>query len=261
MWVYATGDVAWPPPIVLFEYQPSRAGEHPKAFLDGAQNTYLHTDGYIGYDAIKNVVHCGCWAHLRRKYEEAMPKGAPKDHKARIGFEFCQELFLLERKFKELKPEERLKKRIELSKPVLDRFYDWLDTVNPLSGSKLYEAVVYSRNQKEPLSAFLLDGRLEISTNKIENHIRPFARGRRAWLFSDSVDGARASAIAFSIIQTAVANGLNPYQYLLHLFTELPTVLTKDPGADLSRLLPWSEEVQAKCKNVPGAKKKLTVLS
>jgi len=260
MWVYCTGEVARPPPIVLFEYQPSRAGVHPKAFLEGAKNIYLHTDGYAGYNTVEHAVRCGCFSHLRRKFEAAMPKKAPKDNKGRIGFEFCQELFALERQFENLTPDERLKQRIERSAPVLDRFYDWLGTVNPLAGSKLSEAYVYAINQKEPLRAFLLDGRIEISTNRIENHIRPFARGRRAWLFADTVDGAKASAVAYSIIQTAVVNGLNPYQYLRYLFTELPTVLTKDPDADLSRFFPWAEEAQAKCKYAQGAKKQLTLL-
>jgi len=262
MWVYCTGNVERPPPIVLFEYQPSRAGKHPKAFLEGAKETfYLHTDGYIAYDAVKNVVHCGCFAHLRRKFKEAMPKNAPKDNKARIGFEFCQDLFLLERKFESLSPDDRLKQRNKLSKPVLDKFYEWVGTVSPLAGSKLAQAIGYAINQKERLSAFLLDGRIEISTNRIENHIRPFAVGRKNFLFCDTVHGAQASAVAYSIIRTAVANGLNPYQYLLYLFTHLPTVLKKDKKADLSAFFPWNKEVQEKCKFAQGAKGQLTMLA
>jgi len=261
MWVYCTGSVARPPPIVLFEYQPSRSGDYPEAFLKIDHEFYLHTDGYAGYSAVKNAIHCGCWAHLRRKYEEAMPKNAPKDNSARIGFEFCQKLFALEREFEKLDPDERLIKRIEESKLVLDEFYKWLGTVNPLAGSKLAKAITYAINQRNPLSAFLLDGRIEISTNRIENKIRPFACGRRNWLFADTVDGARASAMAYSIIQTAIANGLNPYQYLNYLFTELPTFLTKDPSGDLTPFFPWSDESQKKCKYAQGAKGQLTLLS
>jgi len=261
MWVYSTGNVDWPPPIVLFEYQPSRAGEHPEAFLkDITEPFYLLTDGYAGYNGVKNAVHGGCFAHLRRKFNEAMPKNAPEDNCARIGFEYCEKLFMLERGFEKLDPDKRLEKRIEKSKPVLEEFYEWVGTVNPLAGSRLATAITYAINQKVPLSAFLLDGRIEISTNRIENKIRPFACGRRAWLFADTVDGARSSAIAYSIVQTAVANGLNPYQYLLHLFTFLPTILTKEPGADLSQFFPWSDEVQAKCKYAQGAKGQLTLL-
>ena len=248
MWAYCTGNVAWPPPIVLFEYQPSRAGEHPKAFLEVDNEFYLHTDSYAGYNGVKNAIHCACFAHQRRKFEEAMPKNAPKDNKARIGLEYCQKLFMLEREFECLSPEKRLKARIERSKPVLDEFFDWVETVNPLAGSKLAEAIVYARNQRVPLSAILLDGRIELSTNRIENKIRPFAVGRRSWLFADTVDGARASAVAYSIIETARANGLNPYQYLLHLFTVLPTVLTKNPEADLAPFFPWADGIKEKCQ-------------
>ena len=124
MWVYCTGNVARPPPIVLFEYQPSRSGDYPKEFLKTDRKFYLQTDGYSGYNAVENAIHCGCWAHLRRKFDEAMPKNAPKENPARIGFEFCQELFVLERDFEDLKPEERLKRRIKKSNPVLDRFYE-----------------------------------------------------------------------------------------------------------------------------------------
>ena len=261
MWVYCTGNVVWPPPIVLFEYQPSRAGAHPEAFLgDIIDPFYLHTDGYAGYSGVKNAVHGGCWAHLRRKFNEAMPKNAPEDNCARIGFTYCEKLFMLEREFEKMDPDKRLEMRLKKSKPVLDKFYEWVETVNPLAGSKLAIAITYAVNQKKPLSTFLLDGRIEISTNRIENKIRPFACGRRAWLFADTVDGARSSAIAYSIVQTAVVNGLNPYQYLLHLFTHLPSILTKEPGADLSPFYPWSEEVQSKCKYAQGAKGQLTLL-
>ena len=248
MWVYCTGNDIRPPPIVLFEYRPNRSGDNPKEFLKGATNTYLHHDGFSGYDAIKNVIHCGCFAHQRRKFKDAMPKNAPRENPARIGFEFCQKLFKLEREFETLSPEERLKQRIERSKPVLDGFFEWVKSINPLSGSKLYKAITYAINQEKQLSAILLDGRIEISTNRIENMIRPYAVGRRNWLFADTVDGAQASAVVYSIVRTAVANGLNPYQYLLHLFTELPTVLTENPDADLSPYLPWSETVQKECR-------------
>ena len=261
MWVYCNGDVEKPPQIVLFEYQPTRSGDHPKEFLKGIENPfYLLTDGYQGYNAVAKAIHGGCWAHTRRKFEEAMPKNAPKDNKARIGFEYCQKLFMLEREFEDMKPEKRLEKRKEKSKPVCDKFYAWLGTVNPLAGSSLAKAVTYAVNQKEPLSAFLLDGRIEISTNRIENHIRPFTTGRKNWLFADTVNGAKASAVAYSIISTAVANGLNPYQYLKHLFTHLPTVLTKDPDAVLSPYYPWADDVQENCKFAQGAKGQLSLL-
>jgi transposase len=260
MWVYCTGNTD-SPPIILYEYQPNRSGENPKRFLAGAKDFYLQSDAYSGYNKVENTVHCACWSHMKRKYSDALPKTDLKDSKAAQGIAFCDKLFILERDFKDLSPEERLKQRHEKSKPVLDAYFAWVATVNPLAGCKLAEAITYARNQREPLSAFLLDGRIEISTNRIENHIRPFAYGRRSWLFADTVAGAKASAVAYSIIETARANGLNPYQYLLYLFTELPTFLTKDPKADLSRFFPWAGNIQEKCRRTQGAAGQLTRLS
>jgi len=189
-----------------------------------------------------------------------MPKNASKDNNARIGFEYCQKLFMLERKSEEMKPDARLEKRIELSKPVYDEFYDWIGKLNPLAGANFAKAVTYAVNQKERLAAFLLDGCLEISTNRVENNIRPFTTGRKNWLFADTVKGAMASAVAYSIISTASANGLNPYEYLKYLFTVLPTVLTKNPEADLSPYFPWGDDIQEKCKFAQGAKGQLSLL-
>ena len=248
MWVYCTGNVGIPPPIILFEYQPDRSGDHPKAFLKVDHEFYLQTDGYAGYNAVENAVHCGCFAHMRRRFEEAIPKNAPKDNKARIGLRYCQKLFALEDKFKDLSPDDRLDKRLKQSKPILDEFFAWVDTLNPLAGSKLCDAIVYARNQKKPLSALLLDGHIELSTNRIENVIRPFAVGRKNWLFSETVDGAQASAVTYSVIETSSANRLNPYKYLLFLFTELPTILTKDPHADLSQFFPWADKAFENCR-------------
>jgi len=259
MWVYCTGGSIHSPPIILFEYQPSRAGEHPQRFLAGAKDFYLQTDGYSGYSKVADAIHCGCWAHSKRKYSDALPKTNLKDSKAAQGIAFCDKLFMLEREFEGLSPEKRLEQRLEKSKPVVDAYFAWVETVNPLAGSKLYEAITYARNQKQALSTFLLDGRIEISTNRIENHIRPFAVGRRGWLFADTVNGAKASAAAYSIIETAKANDLNPYQYLLHLFTELPTVLTKDPAADLSPFFPWADDVKEKCGRTKGTTGNLTL--
>ena len=164
------------------------------------------------------------------------------------GLAFCQKLFKLEEKWADFSPDDRQLQRMERSKPVLDEFFAWVQTVRPLGGCKLAEAVTYARNQRKPLSAFLLDGRIEISTNRVENAIRPFAVGRKNFLFADTVNGANASAMAYSVIETARANGLNPYQYLLRLFSQLPSVLTADPQADLAEFFPWAEAMQKNCR-------------
>lgn len=243
MWVYCTGNTK-DPAIVLYEYQPSRAGEHAKNFLKGFSG-FLVCDAYAGYNKVEGVTLCGCWAHQRRYYEEAMHKGS----KAATGIEFCNKLFELEREFEGLPFEERQKKRNGLSKPVLEAYYSWLETVKPLEGSKLAKAVNYSRNQAPQLKAFLLDGRIEISNNRAENKIRPFVVARKNFLFFDTPKGAKSGAICFSIIETAKANGLNPYKYLLYLLTNLPTYIKSGNTEAFDQFLPWSDEVKAYCKN------------
>jgi len=260
MWAYCTGDVENIPPIVLFEYQPSRSGDHPKEFLKDAKDYFLLTDAYKGYNAVENATRCSCWQHMRRKFTDAMPKDAPKTNTARTGLEFCQKLFMLERKFEKMNSAERYEQRLIHTKPVLDEFFTWVESVNFLAQSKFGEAITYAINQKKALSVFLLNGSIAISTNYLENKIRPFAVGRKNWLFSDTVSGAKSSAIAYSIVQTAIANGLNPYQYLLHIFTALPTVLTKNPDADLTDYLPWAETIQKECKYAHGAQGQLSLL-
>ena len=260
MWAYCTGNVKDIPPIVLFEYQPSRSGNHPKEFLKAAKDYFLLTDGYKGYNSVENATRCSCWQHMRRKFTDAMPKDAPKTNNARIGLELCQKLFMLERKFEKMTSDERYEQRLVHSKLVLDEFFTWVESVDSLARSKFGEAITYAINQKEALSAFLLNGSIDISTNYLENKIRPFAVGRKNWLFSDTVSGAKSSAVAYSIVQTAIANGLNPYQYLLHLFSALPTVLTKNPDADLTDYFPWSQTVQNECKYARGAQGQLSLL-
>jgi len=246
MWVYGTGNTGGPP-VILFEYQPSRSGEHAKRFLAGFGG-YLVTDGYIGYNSVPGVTHCGCWQHVRRKWSDAIPKTKDKTGQALKGFEFCERLFALERGFAGMTPEERVQVRQKLSKPVLEAYFKWLETVDPLGGSKLREAVVYSRNQKKPLMSFLLDGRVEISNNRAENAIRPFCVGRKNFLFAATVHGAQSSALAYSIVETAKANGLNPYQYLLYLLSELPSVITEGQTGRLPKFLPWAEELPERCR-------------
>ena len=266
MWVYATGN---PPPdvleganadgtprIILYDYQPDRAGENARRFLTVDHPFYLHTDGYEGYNGVANAVRVGCWAHARRKWNEAMPKSPPKDNPAYIGLRYCQKLFELERKYAEsgMSPDERLAARREHSKPVAEAYYAWLENdLRPLAGSKLAIAATYAKNQKAELMMFLETGLVELSTNYVENAIRPFAVGRKNWLFADSVAGATASAVIYSIIETAKANALNPYEYLLLLFTELPQVLAANPLADLAPFFPWTPGISDRCRILKSA--------
>ncbi|MDR2448322.1 MAG: IS66 family transposase [Treponema sp.] len=250
MWLYRTsGDTD--KPIVLYEYQSDRKAEHPKFFLKNFSG-YLHADGYEGYHDISgNIKIVGCFAHARRKFDEAV-KGLPKKDQANstamVGKRFCDKLFSLERDFSGLAAEERLEKRRELSKPTFDEFYEWLDALSPPPKTGLYTAVVYARNQREYLERFLEDGRLEISNNRAERGIKPFVVGRKNWLFANTPRGAKASAILFSIIETAKENELNPYEYLTYVFKNAPNWDIRRNANNLERLLPWFAPDSCKAK-------------
>ena len=182
---------------------------------------------------------------MRRKWLEAMPEGADaKTCKASEGYEFCNQLFELERQFEKLTAEERLRQRKEKSGPVLEAYWKWLNTI-PRSTGKLKDAVTYAQNQKAYLSAFLEHGKIEISNNQVENAIRPFVIGRKGWLFADTPQGAEASAIIYSLMETAKANSLRLDDYLLHLLSVLPERAEQDKDFEMDDLLPWSEEMKS----------------
>jgi len=249
MWLYRSG-MDGLPPIVLFEYKPSRGGNNAAQYLKEFHG-YLHTDGYSGYEKVEDITRCGCWAHLRRYFVEAIPTGAEKQLNmclADTGRDYCNQLFKIEEKLSDLKSEDRKIKRLELEKPVLEAFWRWISTLNPLKGSRLGKAVTYASNQKVYMENYLLDGRCSISNNLAENSIRPFTTGRKNWMFSDSTKGAEASATVYSIVETAKANNLDPYQYLQHLLLYMPDTDYKIYPQALEHLMPWSNFIQESCK-------------
>ena len=246
MWVYASNDRSGKP-IRYFEYQPSRSGKHAAAFLKGF-NGCLVTDGYAGYNQVEGVVRCGCWAHMRRKWREAMPKGATKENsKAAIGYDYCNKLFAAEKKYAGLSDAERKTARQVRVESLLEAYWCWVETLDPVPGSKLAEAVAYARNQKPYLSAFLDHGEVDISNNFAENAIRPFTLGRKNWLFCNTPKGADSSAIVYTLVETAKANGLEPYAYLLQALTELPYLGKSPSQEDLNDFLSWSAKMQTAC--------------
>lgn len=246
MWVYGSGERGGRP-IRFFEYQPDRSGKHAAAFLKGFTGC-LVTDGYAGYNQVTEAVRCGCWAHMRRKWREAMPKGATTTtSKAAIGFEYCNKLFALEKKFSETSDSVRKTARQVKVEPLLEAYWLWLETLDPVPGSKLAEAVTYAQNQRPYLSAFLDHGEVDISNNFAENAIRPFAVGRKNWLFSDTTKGAESSAVVYTLVETAKANGLDPHAYLLRLLKELPYLGRNPSQDDLDTFLPWQPAAQAAC--------------
>jgi len=236
-------------PLLVYTYDPSRSAEVPKQLLRGFQG-YLQTDGYEGYTALgqePGIVHVGCWAHTRRKFDEALrgqgksrkkaAKRTTKESKARQGFSQIQKLYRLERTWADLTPEARTAARQERMAPLLERLRTWLDaslgSVPPQSLTG--KALGYLDRQWPKLVRVLDDGRIPLDTNLVENSIRPFVLGRKNWLFADTVAGARASANLYSLIETAKANGIEPWAYLRQLFQQLPAAT--EP-ADLEALLP-----------------------
>ena len=242
MWLYRTsGDADMP--IVLYDYQPDRRAKRPAEFLKGFKG-YLHTDGYSGYHGLPDgIVIIGCWAHARRKFDEALTGLPPKDQAGSLalrGKQYCDRLFAIERTHENCTPEERYLKRQELAKPVLDEFSSWLSSLRPAPKSGLGKAVHYTREQWNYLKRYLLDGRLEISNNRAERSIKPFVIDRKNFLFANTPGGARASAVAFSIIQTAKENGLNPYAYLTYIFKNAPNWDIRNNPDVLKKMLPNS---------------------
>jgi len=246
MWVTLGG-----PPgeqSILFEYDPSRSGEVPLRLLDGFTG-YLQTDGYTGYNAVcrKNGnVQLGCWDHARRKFKDAQAaqpkpkKGKTKKiTKADRVLSHINTLYMIERKIKELPVDEKYQQRQLRSLPVLNKLKTYLENnqhkvpKDSLTG----KAMTYLGNQWDKLNVYCSNGELNISNILAENAIRPFVIGRKAWLFSDTPAGARASATHYSLIETAKANGLEPYAYLKQVLTALPYAESVE---EIEALLPWN---------------------
>jgi transposase len=238
-------------PILLYDYDPSRSGEVPKQLLDGFQGV-LQTDGYAGYAAVGSqpgIVHVGCWSHVRRKFHEAAKAmhaterkaRSAKESKALQGLGFIRRLYEIERLARGESAQERQRLRHERSRPVMEAMRDWLDEALPRIApqSLTGKALAYLHRQWPKLVRVLDDGRIPLDTNLVENAIRPFVVGRKGWLFADTVRGAQASANLYSLIETAKANGLEPYAYLRLVFTELPRATTLE---HIEALLPWNAD-------------------
>jgi len=245
MWLYRTsGDTERH--IILYEYQETRAGKHPKQFL-GAFNGYLHVDGWAAYHSLLQAVLVGCWVHLRRKMLDAIksiPIAERDGSVANAALVRIANLFHLEDRWAGMDPEERYLRRLKESKPKADEFFDWIKTTNILPKTATGRAIDYALNQQKYLMNVYLDGRLELSNNRIENSVRPYALGRKNWLFCNTVSGAIASSIVYTLIETAKANGLKPFQYLDYLFSLSPSSAT----ADIDALLPWGSSVPEYCR-------------
>ncbi len=234
----------------FFHYSKSRAKRVAEELLKGFSG-YLITDAYQGYENIPNVTQSLCYAHLRRYFVESIPldnqgKELPGS-KGAEGREYINLLFQMEEKLKDLSNEERKEQRQSGVSALLDAFWSWVEETSqiPTTNENLTKALNYAKNHKEGFHTFLEDGRLVISNNLVESHIRPFAVGRKAWLFSDTPKGATANAVLYTIVESARANDLDVYEYLNYLLTELPELGYAHEKAPeiLDKYLPWSEQL------------------
>lgn len=250
MWLACSGNDGLPK-ILYYRYTPTRKGVNAVKLLSDFEGLYLICDGYQGYNAVAklhdHLTRCGCWAHLRRKLVDAIPtKGGEElpGSPAIEGRNLIDKLFLVESFLSDKTPEERTRMRNDLEIPILKAFWEWLDKQKPVSGSRFATAVTYARNQKPIMENYLLDGRIAISNAIAENGVRDFAVGRRNWLFSASPNGATASAVIFSLIETAKANNLRVRPYLKEVITYMRDHKSGSERVDVDPILPWSDEMQ-----------------
>lgn len=252
MWIFRRGDPD--KPVLIYQYHPTRSGDVAKAFLRDFEGC-VQTDAYSGYNFLdydERIRHIGCWAHARRKFMDVI-KAQGKNRKigsADKALSYIRKLYRIEKEAREkgLSSDELYQIRQKDSKPILDEFKQWLENTSLRTPPKglLGKAVAYALNQWDRLVGYLEDGRLHIDNNRAENAVRPFVVGRKNWLFSGTPEGAEASALLYSLIETAKANKLEPYSYLRFIFEKLPTAETLQ---DYEALLPWN--VDAKQMDLP----------
>ena len=264
MWVRRSGELFKERPIVVYEYQKGRNHELPLAFYRD-YNGVLVTDGLKQYhllqDKIPGLTNANCWAHARRDYADAIKAANKADAaavKRSVSYQALSRIALiyeLEGALKELSPEQRLQERQENIRPLVEEYFTWVkkqlaDTAVPPKG-KTAEGLKYSVNQEEYLKVFLTDGNVPIDNSASERSIRTFCVGKKNWMFHDSVKGAQASTVIYSLSETAKLNNLRPYYYFKHLLTELPKLRDEKGNIDstkLDHLLPWSTELPAECR-------------
>jgi len=243
MWIFRRGDPERT--VLIFQYHPSRSGDVARKFLDDFKG-YVQTDGYKGYDFLdhnENVRHIGCLAHSRRKFMDVI-KAQGKKRKAGsadVALSYIKKLYKLEREAKEqsYSTEQIYQMRQEKARPIMDNFLKWLQKKSGTTPPKglLGKAISYTLKQWDRLIGYLEDGRLAPDNNMAENSVRPFVIGRKNFLFSGTAEGAEASALLYSLIETAKVNGLEPYAYLRYVFEQIPMASTLE---DYEMLLPWN---------------------
>lgn len=248
MWVYRSGHMYPEKQIVLYEYQRTRNASHPRQFLKDF-NGICVTDGYQVYHTLEkereDLVIAGCWVHARRRFDEALkliPKSVQKESAAYLIMKQIQAIYREENKLKELSSKERLLQRQVVIRPLVDALFAYLKKKHALVSqkTKLDDAFSYMLNQEKYLKVFLTDGDVPIDNNASERAIRGFCIGKKNWQMIDTIHGAQASAVIYSIAETAKANNLKPYHYFEYLLTEIPKHMNETDCSFLEDLLPWS---------------------
>ena len=249
MWVYRSGHLYQKRQIVLYEYQQTRNASHPREFLKGYDGICV-TDGYQVYHTLEKELEeltiAGCWVHCRRRFDEALklvPKSCQKESNAFLLMKQIQAIYREEGKLKDLSSDERLKQRQTVIKPLVDAFFAYLKTINVSKKDKFGDAVGYALNQEKYLRVFLTDGDVPIDNNASERAIRGFCIGKKNWQMIDTIHGAKSSAIIYSIVETAKANNLKPFDYVQYLLEEIPKHMNDKDCSFLEDLLPWSEKL------------------
>ena len=254
MWVYRSGHLYKDKQIVLYEYQLTRNASHPREFLKEYKGICL-TDGYQVYHTLEkekeDLTIAGCWVHCRRRFDESLktvPKSVQKDSESYLLMKQIQAIYREEGKLKELSSEERLTQRQLVIKPLVDAFFAYLKTLKVSSKDKFGEAVGYALNQERYLRIFLENGDVPIDNNASERAIRGFCIGKKNWQMIDTINGAKTSAIIYSIVETAKANNLKPYDYIQYILEEIPKHMDDKDRSFLENLLPWSENLPAEIR-------------
>lgn len=254
MWVYRSGHLYQDRQIVLYEYQQTRNASHPREFLKGYDGICV-TDGYQVYHTLEKELEeltiAGCWVHCRRRFDEALkliPKPSQKESNAFLLMKQIQAIYREEGKLNDLSSDERLKQQQAVIKPLVDAFFAYLKTINVSKKDKFGDAVRYALNQEKYLRVFLTDGDVPIDNNASERAIRGFCIGKKNWQMIDTIHGAKSSAIIYSIVETAKANNLKPFDYVQYLLEEIPKHMNDKDCSFLEDLLPWSEKLPAEIR-------------
>lgn len=233
--------------ITLYHHDKRRSGLVVKEFL-GDYGGYVHCDMWSAYRQLENAKLVGCWAHVRRKFFDATPKQADKQSLGLKGLAYCDNLFALEASWESLRSEERLVKRQTELAPLMDEFFEWCRAQAVLPGSKLGQAIEYSLKCEATFKAVLEDGNLVLSNNMAERSIKSLVIGRKNWLFSQSFEGAKSTAIILSLLETAKRHGLDSEKYITYLLEKLPNEETLAKKEVIEVYLPWSKHIQENCK-------------